>query len=302
MSDPPWQGEVELTLEGAQSLLRAQFPGVVSGPLRRLGRGWDNDALLVDDTWVFRFPRRRLAVPLIENEARLLPRLVSQLPVPVPHPEHLGQPSEEYPFPFVGYRSLQGITADRVLMETDPSAMLAAPVGRFLRALHSVPPVGDEPGDDLRRSDARSRLPVLEDRLRRLVSALPPQVSLEELLDTAQRSADAPPHRGPPVLVHGDLYSRHLLVDEQQDLVGVIDWGDLHRGDPALDLSFVIGFLQPDSRPAFFASYGLIDDETAARARFRALFHAAALLDYGLAVGDDFLAHSAGRSLQLGCR
>ena len=34
------------------------------------------------------------------------------------------------------------------------------------------------------------------------------------------------------VLVHGDLYCRHLMFD-QEKLVGIIDWGDVGINNPA---------------------------------------------------------------------
>jgi hypothetical protein len=45
-------------------------------------------------------------------------------------------------------------------------------------------------------------------------------------------------------LVHGCLYSRHVIVepsdaesDEDARLAGIIDWGDVHAGDPSGDLA-----------------------------------------------------------------
>jgi aminoglycoside phosphotransferase (APT) family kinase protein len=67
----------------------------------------------------------------------------------------------------------------------------------------------------------------------------------------------------------------------------VIDWGDAHLGDRALDLSIAFSFLPPAARPAFRAAYGPIDDATWDRARFRALFYGVVLVEYGLGIGDE---------------
>jgi Ser/Thr protein kinase RdoA (MazF antagonist) len=50
-------------------------------------------------------------------------------------------------------------------------------------------------------------------------------------------------------IVHGDLYARHVLVDERGALSGVIDWGDIHLGDPAIDLAIAHLVLRPGSSP-----------------------------------------------------
>jgi aminoglycoside phosphotransferase (APT) family kinase protein len=83
-----------------------------------------------------------------------------------------------------------------------------------------------------------------------------------------------------PVWVHGDLYSRHLIVDSANLVCGVIDWGDAHVGDPALDLAIAWMFLPPTAWPEFIAAYGGIDSATWRRARFRAITHWVYLREY----------------------
>ncbi|MCA9730356.1 MAG: phosphotransferase, partial [Candidatus Eisenbacteria bacterium] len=76
-------------------------------------------------------------------------------------------------------------------------------------------------------------------------------------------------------------------------LSAIIDWGDVHAGDPAVDLSIAVGFLPPTARTVFAAAYGPIDDETWERARFRAIQHAAVTAVYAHDVGDaDWLEES----------
>jgi aminoglycoside phosphotransferase (APT) family kinase protein len=70
-------------------------------------------------------------------------------------------------------------------------------------------------------------------------------------------------------------------------MCGVIDWGDVHLGDPALDLSIAFSFLPPGARAAFREAYGPIDAATWDRARFRALHYAVLLSDYGADVGGE---------------
>ena len=89
--------------------------------------------------------------------------------------------------------------------------------------------------------------------------------------------------------MHGDLYARHLLVDEQRSLSGVIDWGDVHLGDPAIDLSVACGFLPLAGRAEFCRAYGPVDEPTWRLARFKALLTAVMLVVYGHDVKDEDL-------------
>ena len=100
--------------------------------------------------------------------------------------------------------------------------------------------------------------------------------------------------------MHGDLYARHLIVDAHHTVTGVLDWGDVHLGDPAIDLTLAFTFLPPEARDAFRAAYGPIDDATWDRARFRAFHYGAALLQYGRSEGDTDIARVGLDALRFG--
>jgi aminoglycoside phosphotransferase (APT) family kinase protein len=299
-----WTPEREVTPALAAALIREQFPALAVGgapPLERIGVGWDNVAYLVDGRHVFRFPQRELAAPLLETESRLLPALAPRLPLPVPVPIFVGRPSAGYPWPFHGYARLAGRSACGAALDTAARARAAVPLGRFLRVLHAFPV--DEakrlgaPDDTLGRADlpkrvALARARLAEVRARRLGAE---SIALDGILDAADGARWAAP---PPALVHGDLYARHLLVDEAGALTGVIDWGDVHVGHSGLDLSIAFGFLPPDAREAFFAAYGGAPDDDVLRfARLRVLFYGLVLLLYGTDTGDADLVREARTAL-----
>ena len=112
---------------------------------------------------------------------------------------------------------------------------------------------------------------------------------LRALLDAAPASYTA----RTDTLVHGDLYPRHLLVDDQNRLAGVIDWGDVHVGDPAADLMVVHTFLPPAAHAAFRAAYGPVADVAWRMGRLRAVWHTLVVLGYGSDTGDADLVREA---------
>jgi aminoglycoside phosphotransferase (APT) family kinase protein len=291
----PWSAEAVVSDALARSLIEAQFPALTPAGVALLGAGWDNTAFRVNGTYVFRFPRRQVAVPLLETEARLLPFLAPRLPLPVPAPTFLGRPTDEYPWPFAGYRMLPGRTACTAALTEADCAAAAVPLARFLAALHAVPAVeavrhGAGP-DRFARLDLARQLPRARETLDQLVrrGLVDDPGPYAALLETAPATYAA----RADTVVHGDLYARHLLVDSANRLAGVIDWGDVHLGDPAADLAVALTFLPPAAQRDFRETYGAVEEGTWTIARLRALRHSVAVLAYGDGIGDGDLVREA---------
>ncbi len=219
--------------------------------------GYDFEVAIVDDEWVFRFPRRYGVEEALELEIALLPALAPALPVEVPSFEHISRDPL-----FVGYRLLRG----EPLVDEDADGVRA-----FLDALHALDPSGlpVEPCDwvDAYREQCgkfeRLVVPLLEDRrpqAKRLFGEVETLVGFE------------------PALLHADLGPAHLLVRDGR-LAGVIDWGDARVGDPALDYAWLLNGpfadwdVDPDLRrrarfyhrlgPWYEAHYGLFTNQPA---------------------------------------
>jgi aminoglycoside phosphotransferase (APT) family kinase protein len=287
-----WSPEHPVTEAHAAELIAGQFPPLRGAPVEALATGWDNTVFLVGGRWVFRFPRRAVALGGLRREVDVLPRLASRLPLPIPLPEFLGVPSGSYPWPFWGARLIAG----RELAEADLAdtgrAAAAAQAGEFLRALHH-PDLAAAAGpglpvDPMKRADPGVRVPMARARLARLErdGVWPADPAVIGFL--ADAAAIGPPP-GPPVLVQGDLHIRHLLVDASGRACGVIDWGDVCLADPAVDLSLAFGGFAGPARAALLDAYGPVSAERAARARVLAIFLCAALSEYALAEGRHLL-------------
>ncbi len=259
----PWEPAQAVEAARAAALVGAQFPALRDAPVRFVASGWDNSVLLVGDV-LFRFPRRQSAVALQQRELAVLPVVAAHVPLAVPEPTHLGKPGGDYPWPFWGAPMLPGEELARV-PDVDRGAAAEA-VGAFLRALHDLRVDLDLPVDPmdraapvLRAERTRTWLQALEDRVdwRR-----PPEVDA---------LVDAPLARpgGPPVLVHGDLHLRHLLVDVSGRATGVIDWGDTCFADTAVDLCLAYAGFTGPAREALLAAYGAVDSEREVRALAR---------------------------------
>jgi aminoglycoside phosphotransferase (APT) family kinase protein len=263
---PVWTAEVIVDEPLARRLIAGQFPQLEVASLTLLGEGWDNTVWRVDERWVFRFPRRELAIPGFERELAALPRLAPLLPLPIPHPVFAGRPTDEFQWPFFGAPYVHG--REPLGLDETTRAGLARPLAAFLRALHGAA-VDGLPTDPMGRGDMAVRVPKTLEQLGLAEQAgvwRAPE-SVHPLL-AAARELPAPTTT---VVTHGDLHFRHLLVDERGALSGVIDWGDICRGDPAIDLSLLWSLLPADARTDFIAAYGPLTDEQLLRARVLAI-------------------------------
>jgi aminoglycoside phosphotransferase (APT) family kinase protein len=286
----PWSPERVVDVALARALVESQFRDLVPARVDLLGVGWDNTAFLVNGAWVFRFPRRSIAVPLLERECKLLPAIAPTVPLPIPVPVYVGAPSSAFPWPFAGYRRLEGQTACSASFSDEARLDLAEPLARFLRALHAFPASEASrlgaTGDELGRVDLEARIPKARACLGELeeLALLDRDTarSLERVLERIEGTAVP----SDETLVHGDLYARHVLVDARGRAAGVIDWGDLHLGHRAVDLGVAHIFLPARARGAFRRAYGPIDDATWELARVRALYHCANVTRYAHRVGD----------------
>jgi aminoglycoside phosphotransferase (APT) family kinase protein len=292
---PTWSAEIVVDPELACRLL-SRFEQLEVGTLRPLGEGWDRTVWLVDERWVFGFPRREMVVPGIEREIEYLPRLARLLPLPIPRPTFVGSPTEDFPWPFFGSEWIPG--REVVETEVDDATRLAIglDVAAFLKRLHSrdvfdVLGADTLPVDPMGRANMQKRVPRTRDDFADLArlglwSAPEPVV---RLLDEAEQ---LPASQEPPVVVHGDFHFRHVLVDNGR-ASGVIDWIDLSQADPSVDLSLAWSFLPAEARPRIFEAYGPVTDEQRLRAQVLALNLSAVLALYAHTEGHPQLEHEA---------
>ena len=194
-------------------------------PLVEVDAGWDYKVLIVDDTWVMRWPRHRLAVEEIEREVELLPALAPLLPVAVPRFEYVSR--EPW---LVAYRLIRG----EPLVAEDPDGVRA-----FLEALHAV----DVDSIPAERPDWLETYARQADEFRRVVL---PRLDPDERPRGEALLAGVETLTGfLPALTHSDLGPGHLLARDGE-LVGVIDWGDARIGDPAIDYAWLLNGPFPD--------------------------------------------------------
>lgn len=295
-----WKAERQVDPALATQLIAQQFPALAPVSVEFCGEGYDNVVYRVNGDYLFRFPRRRIAVNFLSTEVELLARLGDLLAVPVPRTLFRGEPSADYDWPFVGYQYLHGTTACRADLTLAERCDLARDLAEFLKTLHQIPvrrAFPRLPGDELGRLDRERRNHTTVERLCFLAEADrsgDAQYLAENFCELDLLAASP----SPSVLVHGDLYLRHILVDtETHRLSGIIDWGDCHLGDPVIDLIAVFSAMPPVAQRIFFEIYGDLPVPRRVLGIWRAICHSASLCCYALDTADQPLLRESRYSL-----
>jgi aminoglycoside phosphotransferase (APT) family kinase protein len=220
-------------LDALAADLGRAFPALTPlAPLRLLGYGFSSIAVETPGGIVFRVARTPEAGAQYAREAVVLPS-VRNLPVAIPRPEWFVASSDAFSYGLIGYRKLPGNPPEPNRLEREAREALADQLGVLILALQRVPletiPAGPDPSARQARW-ARLRvsvLPVLRERLRpgeyaRVAAWWETFLADEALRDYA------------PVFQHGDLWYGNLLVEGDR-LVGLVDFEEAGRGDPAQD-------------------------------------------------------------------
>jgi aminoglycoside phosphotransferase (APT) family kinase protein len=153
---------------------------------------------------------------------------------------------------------IEGVSGD----EVDDEWLLgcATALATFLRELHTTAP-NEAPNNPWRSVSLSQRATDLESRLKQLGSVVDTS-SAWALFEWATTST---PWSSPPTWLHGDVHPGNLVFREQQ-LAGVVDFGDLCAGDPATDLAGALLTIPYEKLATFFDVYGVKQDATLARA------------------------------------
>ncbi|MGW7003403.1 phosphotransferase, partial [Streptomyces sp. NPDC054933] len=120
-----------------RSLVREQHPDLAGLDVREVAGGWDNQLWRLGDELAVRMPRTERAPSLLRKEHRWLPTLAPRLPLPVPTPMRIGEPSVRFPRPWTIATWVPGEPADRAPISHDRAADTLA---GFLKALHVKAP------------------------------------------------------------------------------------------------------------------------------------------------------------------
>jgi len=248
--------EVKFEQDLVRALLRDQHPDLADLELRDVSGGWDNQQWRLGHDLAVRMPRTERAPALLHIEQTWLPMLAERLPLPTPTPVRIGKPSSRFEHTWTIARWVEGEPADHAPITRIEAAEILA---GFLRALHHQAPA-DAPTNPSRG------IPLAGLRVDDWFDVIADHADADPAREVWEEAVAAPAWPSAPVWLHGDLHPANVIVRDGM-LAGVIDFGDMCAGDPAVDLAAVWVLLPAGAVARFLDAYPLADEAMIRRAR-----------------------------------
>ncbi|WP_372698817.1 macrolide 2'-phosphotransferase [Arthrobacter sp. JSM 101049] len=185
--------------------------------------------------WVLRIPRRDDVSAKLDEERAILDFVRPRLSVAVPHWRIHAPELIAYPL----LPGFPGLTLDddgEPVWHVDTSSpAYAESLARVIAALHTLDPDAAEAAGVPSESPAGVR-----EKWRADLERVRAEFEVSEDLLGGWRAWLADDGLWPTetVFTHGELYPAHLLLDEHEDVVSVLDWTTAKVGDPAIDFAF----------------------------------------------------------------
>lgn len=220
-----------------------------------LGEGFD----MVVYRWgthTLRFPIRRAAVELLENEYRWVPdaaEILRDAGLEIPTPRFRGTSSNKFGYPWLLVDYVDGDPLHTVPIAGRGRA--ARDLATALALLHQPAPA--EAPISPYRGVPLSAKSILFDSW---VTDSPHEKILRKSFEAGIKATE---WEGEPVWCHGDPHPANIIVKDGK-VSGLIDFGNLGQGDPAVDYAgFYLGFTveqRADAR-VILRSMGAADDD-----------------------------------------
>lgn len=241
---------IDIDVSLVRRLVAAQFPRWADLVIRPIEpNGWDNYTFHLGEKMTVRLPSAERYSLQVEKEHRWLPRLAPLLPLSIPVPLAMGEPTNEYRWHWSIYQWLEGESA-ALKRIADPSQFAIA-LAQFLIALQQIDTVeGPSPGPH--NFFRGGPLTIYDTETRNTIVTLKGKIDTDTATAVWEAALQAIWH-GSPVWLHGDVSAGNLLVRNGQ-LGAVIDFGCSGVGDPACDLAIAWTLFSGESRAAFRAA------------------------------------------------
>jgi aminoglycoside 2''-phosphotransferase len=252
--------------------ITSEFPEVTYTSARVITHGWDNHVVILDDAFVFRFPKTDEYKTRFKSEIALLKYLKDKVAVAIPDYKYISTDES-----FGGYPIISGTELRIELFQSQTEVVkdqIISDLADFLTILHQTPKEKvEEIGIDTSGNYYWNPGQV-QDMYTRIKEKVYPLLIEEEVAWIEFQFTQYLSLKGDIklVLIHSDLNNDHIFFDVQKGKIsGIIDFADAEYGDSSLDFSRLLDYGEDFMRKIVDKYQGFKDESLIQRAKFRRL-------------------------------
>ncbi len=216
------------------SKIRKEFPSLKWKKAEHNIEGWDHFVIILDNKYVFRFPRTKQYLKALKNEILLLEYLKDKVNILIPQYAYIAKDKS-----FAGYSLIPGTQLRKKvfkLVSNKAKHTLAKQIADFLSSLHKISQKDVEKyGVKIVNTQKQYKELIINTN-----KYIFPRVSKKDQLLINNYLKEFKNYLKFPkkVLAHNDLYSKHILLGEnKKHISGIIDFSDRKIDDPARDFT-----------------------------------------------------------------
>ena len=212
--------------------IKQEFPELKWKNAKHNVEGWDHYVIILDNKYVFRFPRNKHYMAKLENEISLLGYLKDKVKISIPNYTYVAQDKT-----FAGYELIHGQQLKKKVFKKLPKKTIENIVKQmadFLSTLHKTPMSVAKNYNPKSKSTKVEYSEIISRTRKHII----PKLGKRDKILTEAFFKDLKSYLNFPnkVFVHRNLYSSHILVDKK-GITGIIDFSDKRIDDPARDFT-----------------------------------------------------------------
>ncbi len=249
--------------------IESEFPDLKYNSAKLITHGWDNNIIILDNAFVFRFPRNDEYVKKFKTEVNLIKYLQDKVTLPIPNYEYLAKDKS-----FGGYPLIMGEVLKPELLQSqsdDIKENMAIDLANFLTVIHKTPKDVVDKMSILSGSWNFEHVTKLYEGIKKTLYPILSEKEVTWLEYQFQRYFSL---KGDVrmSLIHSDLNNGNILFDTKIGKIsGILDFADAEYNDSALDFSPLLDYGEDFMRSVINHYQGFKDEDLVQRAKFRRL-------------------------------
>ncbi|MCB2297881.1 phosphotransferase family protein [Clostridium tagluense] len=203
--------------------------------------GQNNDVVIINDNFVFKFPKYFEGIEKLKREADILNMLKIYITLDIPNCEYKNFNSLEVGCVCSGYKMIKGISLKQdIFRNIQTKENIANQLSIFLKELHSIP-LEEIDNHKINIIDSQGQWTNLFERIQKNLFPF----MKKEFQDSISKNFNSFLEQNfsfNPTLIHGDFGPSNIIFDSNKQIIsGIVDFNEVSIGDPALDIASLIG-------------------------------------------------------------